>query len=182
MSCNHTLCLRFLCESPSTLQRKRNIAIPIWSGWFLGHRFSYYPSNCLVTTVSPAVTFLSSALAMKGISSEMHFNQHTPERETQTLKRSGYISTGHVKIRDDLSCRYIQSKYLYILSDLFHKVTFLSILPSSTSSSHWKWLESSRKIGVGAKQGKKRIFICGFKYFPDLCFQSWGRKRRSVFF
>lgn len=80
MSCNHALQLCFLHESQRTLQRKRNIAIPIASGWFLFHRCSYH------TTRSPRACFLGAALAIKRISPVMHLDRHTQEGWTHGLK------------------------------------------------------------------------------------------------
>lgn len=174
MSFNHALCLCFLCESQSTLQRKRNIAIPIWSGWFPVHRFSYY------TTQSPqeAVTFLSSALAMKRIAQRCILtNIH--QREKQQPWSILFQVASLQDMWEDVSCSPNTCIFfwIYLIKWFFFPFCLAAHLPGN-----WKWLEISRKMGVGGKQGKKRIFTCGFKYFPDLSFQSWRRKRRSLLF
>lgn len=64
---------------------------------------------------------------------------------------------------------------------IYNDFSFHSVLPAHLPD-NWKWLENSRKMGVGGKQGKKRILTCCFKYFPDLRFQDEGRKRKDSFF
>lgn len=150
MSFNHALCLCFLCESQSTLQRKRNIAIAIWSGWFPVHRFSYY------TTQSPqeAVTFLSSALAMKRIAQRCILtNIH--QREKQQPWSILFQVASLQDMWEDVSCRYIQPKHLYILLDLFHKVIFLPILPSCTSSWQLEMVRNQQENGGGREAREK---------------------------
>ena len=150
MSFNHALCLCFLCESQSTPQRKRNIAIPIWSGWFPVHRFSYY------TTQSPqeAVTSLSSALAMKRIAQRCILtNIH--QREKQQPWSILFQVASLQDMWEDVSCRYIQPKHLYILLDFFHKVIFLPILPSCTSSWQLEMVRNQQENGGGRETREK---------------------------